>query len=310
MLQCSQGCATGDAGSDGGACIPQTCQSQGFNCGAAGDGCGNMIQCGSCPAGQTCGGGGLPGQCGSATSQDGGATADAAPSRDGGSGVSASDLIEDDTGSLTEVKTQVPAGQIGGFWGDWETTGGGATLTPASGSFAYTSMPPAPGSQVPAAACISGVTSTAQYSSAAEGFDFATIPSDSGTSASTTYDASGHTGVTLWIYGDPSVGPQTVSVLFPDQGTDPRGGQCNPNPTDTSHCYDSWAHSAAINPGWQQVTIHFATDLAQGGWGYAEQSYDSAHAFGMSFQVSGPSGTGATTGTPFNFCVGPIAFID
>jgi len=45
-------------------CTPETCMSQGFSCGPAGDGCGNVIQCGDCPAGETCGGGGMPSVCG------------------------------------------------------------------------------------------------------------------------------------------------------------------------------------------------------------------------------------------------------
>jgi hypothetical protein len=46
-------------------CTPKTCAQQGLMCGPAGDGCGNVIQCGPCPAGQTCGGGGMPSVCGS-----------------------------------------------------------------------------------------------------------------------------------------------------------------------------------------------------------------------------------------------------
>ena len=45
-------------------CTPRTCSQQGLSCGPAGDGCGNAIQCGDCVAPQTCGGGGVPGQCG------------------------------------------------------------------------------------------------------------------------------------------------------------------------------------------------------------------------------------------------------
>jgi hypothetical protein len=45
-------------------CTPVTCLSQGFNCGLAGDGCGNELDCGTCVAPQTCGGGGVPGVCG------------------------------------------------------------------------------------------------------------------------------------------------------------------------------------------------------------------------------------------------------
>ncbi len=45
-------------------CAPKTCAAQSLGCGLAGDGCGNQIDCGLCPAGQTCGGGGVPSQCG------------------------------------------------------------------------------------------------------------------------------------------------------------------------------------------------------------------------------------------------------
>ena len=46
------------------ACVPKSCMDQGIGCGGAGDGCGNAIDCGMCPLGQTCGGGGVPSQCG------------------------------------------------------------------------------------------------------------------------------------------------------------------------------------------------------------------------------------------------------
>jgi hypothetical protein len=45
-------------------CTPQTCSMQGLNCGMAGDGCGNLLDCGSCAPPQTCGGAGVPGVCG------------------------------------------------------------------------------------------------------------------------------------------------------------------------------------------------------------------------------------------------------
>jgi hypothetical protein len=45
-------------------CTPETCAQQGFNCGPAGDGCGNQLACGACTPPQTCGGGGQPGVCG------------------------------------------------------------------------------------------------------------------------------------------------------------------------------------------------------------------------------------------------------
>ncbi len=47
-------------------CTPTTCQDQGFECGPAGDGCGDALDCGDCPEGEVCG---LiaPGQCDSMT---------------------------------------------------------------------------------------------------------------------------------------------------------------------------------------------------------------------------------------------------
>ncbi len=58
-------------GADGGtvsSCVPATCNSLGFNCGEASDGCGNVLDCGgttACVAPQACGGGGKPNVCGS-----------------------------------------------------------------------------------------------------------------------------------------------------------------------------------------------------------------------------------------------------
>ena len=47
-------------------CTPTTCAAQGVQCGPTGDGCGNLLQCGTCPSNQTCGGGG-PGKCGTSS---------------------------------------------------------------------------------------------------------------------------------------------------------------------------------------------------------------------------------------------------
>jgi hypothetical protein len=63
---CGGGGAPGQCGyPDGGACQPKTCSDQNITCGPAGDGCGNLLQCGTCMAPDTCGAGGVPGQCGS-----------------------------------------------------------------------------------------------------------------------------------------------------------------------------------------------------------------------------------------------------
>ncbi len=66
-LTCGGGGVPGQCGViDAGSCLPRTCPQQNIACGPAGDGCGSLISggCGSCPTGQTCGGGGVPGHCG------------------------------------------------------------------------------------------------------------------------------------------------------------------------------------------------------------------------------------------------------
>ena len=45
-------------------CTPLTCSQQNADCGVVPDGCGGSINCGTCPAGKQCGGGG-PNRCGS-----------------------------------------------------------------------------------------------------------------------------------------------------------------------------------------------------------------------------------------------------
>ena len=45
-------------------CAPRTCAQAGASCGPVGDGCGAVLNCGSCTAPQTCGGGGTPSVCG------------------------------------------------------------------------------------------------------------------------------------------------------------------------------------------------------------------------------------------------------
>ena len=57
----------GGTAPDGRACAPNviSCTAGSFQyCGRIGDGCGAIMDCGDCPAGQVCGGGGTPGLCG------------------------------------------------------------------------------------------------------------------------------------------------------------------------------------------------------------------------------------------------------
>jgi outer membrane protein assembly factor BamB len=48
----------------GGPCVPKTCIGLGRNCGTVWDGCGGLIDCGTCTAPDSCGGGGEPNVCG------------------------------------------------------------------------------------------------------------------------------------------------------------------------------------------------------------------------------------------------------
>jgi hypothetical protein len=45
-------------------CTPESCVDAGAQCGPVADGCGSLIQCGSCEEPDTCGGAGTPNQCG------------------------------------------------------------------------------------------------------------------------------------------------------------------------------------------------------------------------------------------------------
>lgn len=45
-------------------CTPATCDQLGFSCGAAADGCGGTLNCGTCTPPSTCGGSGVPNSCG------------------------------------------------------------------------------------------------------------------------------------------------------------------------------------------------------------------------------------------------------
>ena len=44
--------------------MPTSCAQQSKSCGPSTDGCGVALDCGACPVGQSCGGGGSPGVCG------------------------------------------------------------------------------------------------------------------------------------------------------------------------------------------------------------------------------------------------------
>jgi hypothetical protein len=52
----------------GGRCTPSDCDAAGAECGLVGDGCGKVVDCGPCTQpGESCGGAGVPNQCGTGT---------------------------------------------------------------------------------------------------------------------------------------------------------------------------------------------------------------------------------------------------
>jgi hypothetical protein len=57
--KCGVGVDAGSSGDGGAACMPATCSALAINCGRTGDGCGSVLDCGMCPTGQFCGGGGF-----------------------------------------------------------------------------------------------------------------------------------------------------------------------------------------------------------------------------------------------------------
>lgn len=62
LVLCS-GCILVDLDPEPDACIPLTCEGQGWDCGQASDGCGGTLECGTCGDLFTCGAGGAPNVC-------------------------------------------------------------------------------------------------------------------------------------------------------------------------------------------------------------------------------------------------------
>ncbi len=70
--ECPQGQTCGAAGPNkcgtGQTCVKRTCEAVMAECGLIGDGCGGVLDCGVCTApGETCGGAGIPNECGTGT---------------------------------------------------------------------------------------------------------------------------------------------------------------------------------------------------------------------------------------------------
>ncbi len=92
-----------------GGCGLNTCASQNATCGLIGDGCSGTIDCGSCPMGETCGGGGTHFMCGSG----GGGSGSCTPRTCAQAGAECG-VVSDGCGSVTANCGTCPAGDICG----------------------------------------------------------------------------------------------------------------------------------------------------------------------------------------------------
>ncbi|HEY1549357.1 MAG TPA: hypothetical protein VGG28_16135 [Kofleriaceae bacterium] len=128
----------GDAAPDANGCGLVTCQSAGAMCGPIGDGCGNIIQCGSCPTGESCGGGGVNFQCGSGGTGSGSACS-LLTCADYGADCG---IVSDGCGGVTASCGTCPSGQTCGGGGSANICAGPPCVGPLCTEVnACTSMP-------------------------------------------------------------------------------------------------------------------------------------------------------------------------
>ncbi|MEE9385542.1 MAG: hypothetical protein V3V08_19200 [Nannocystaceae bacterium] len=85
-----------------------------------------------------------------------------------------------------------------------------------------------------------------------------------------TYDASKYAGLVFWARNG-EAGPQSFTLAFVDDQTDPQGGNCDESKADD--CWDHFATSVKLTDKWEQYEIEIA-DLKQGGWG---KKFDALH---------------------------------
>jgi hypothetical protein len=140
-----------DSGSAG--CGLVTCASQGATCGPIGDGCGGTIDCGSCTAPQTCGGGGTLFQCG------GDSTTACTPRSCADAGANCG-VVADGCGGLTASCGTCPTGQTCGGSGTPNVCGGPPCTGLCNQVNACTNMPT---TKITGTVTAPGHTNTAQW---------------------------------------------------------------------------------------------------------------------------------------------------
>jgi hypothetical protein len=235
-------------------------------------------------------------------------------------------LVDNETASTgTGISLNPPAGTVAvrGSW--FEYTAAGGTIgnppnapTATSPGFTYSPMPagiPADAGVTtsgdggsPNAACITGATGTAPYSTEGMGFNLAVNPNPDG-GAGTAYpiNASCQTGIQFWAWGGGDAGTQTVIVQLPDKNETAGLGVCSPTGPGATACGGA-INTITLTAGWQLVKIPFAMFADNPGYGGGNETMldpTSLTQVQWQVQLNNPDG-GAQV--PFDFCVYDVAF--
>jgi hypothetical protein len=240
-------------------------------------------------------------------------------------------LIDDMSASTgTAIAFKPPTCAQKGTWFNYAGAGGGA-ISPTP--FAFSALPagfPADagvseagasdagggdggdgGVPGPKAACVSGATGTAAYSSTGMGFNLGTTPNpDGGYANPVAIDAHSYTGIEFWVWGGPVDGgtsTQNVTVQAYDKNETPGFGVCDPSATGGAACGAS-QFLETFSAGWQFIKIPFAQFAANPGYGdLNEMMLDASTLTKIQWQVQLASPDGGSP-IPFDFCVYDVSF--
>ena len=208
----------------------------------------------------------------------------------GGSSNVALDLIddmEDDDNMILNVEGR------SGVWDTFDDSTPGATQLPATGQFEMKLLDVAPHQNDRYSAYTKGSGFTAWGA-------FMTVYMKADLSA---YDASAFSG--LAFYARIGAGTDsTMRVRFVGSDTDPSGGQCDPNGSVQTACYDHFLQDVTgLSHTWSHYELYFV-DFHQTGVGKQFPSIDLRHMLSLDFLFPGE-----TSGNNFELWVDDLAFI-
>jgi hypothetical protein len=281
------------------------------------------------------GGGTTSSSSGGSSSGGGGTTSSSSGGHDAGFGCTGSaagkpliDNMSAPTG--TGVAFAPPSCGAQGSWFDYGAAGGtignppnapmstpaGMTFSPLpAGLPAEAGAPPTAeggtaegGISGPKAACISGATGSAAYSTEGMGLNFAITPNpDGGDGTPVPINASSYTGIQFWAWGGLDAGMQSIILNVPDENETPGLGVCNPTATAGTACGGATL-TKTIGPGWQLVQAPFAAFLDNTYYGGSnEMMLDNSGLTQIQWQVQLVAPDGGAP-VPFNFCVYDVSF--